>query len=149
MIPSLAVDICKTFEGFHRVVQRQPVIMAAPYICPAGYWTIGYGSLCAKDHPAITLEEGEILLSRDLGVALAAVARLCPVLLAEPERRLAAVVSWTFNLGAGRLRASTMRTRINAREWPAAADEMRKWVWGGGRTLPGLVARRAAEAALL
>lgn len=149
MIPALAVDLCKTFEGFHHVVQRQPELMAAPYICPAGFWTIGWGSLCAKDHPNITEAEGEVLLARDLQTALAAVVRWCPVLLAGPERRLAAVISWTFNLGAGRLKSSTMRLRINDQHWDEAALEMRKWVWGGGRKLPGLIRRREAEAALL
>jgi lysozyme len=55
----------------------------------------------------------------------------------------------TFNLGAGRLQTSTLRRRINQTDWPGAALELRKWVHGGGRVLPGLVARRQAEIALL
>ena len=34
---------------------------------------------------------------------------------------------------------------MNAEEWDDAAEEFGKWVWGGGRKLPGLVRRRAAE----
>jgi len=34
---------------------------------------------------------------------------------------------------------------VNAEEWDDAAEEFGKWVWGGGRKLPGLVRRRAAE----
>ncbi|WP_425388956.1 glycoside hydrolase family protein [Aquimonas voraii] len=31
----------------------------------------------------------------------------------------------------------------------AAASELRRWVYGGGRVLPGLVARRATEARMI
>ena len=67
----------------------------------------------------------------------------------EPETRLAAIVDFTFNLGAGRLQASTLRRRVNQRDWPGAAQELRRWVYGGGRVLPGLTLRRDAEVLLL
>jgi lysozyme len=70
-------------------------------------------------------------------------------LAAEPEGRLAAIVDFTFNLGAGRLQTSTLRRRINQRDWAAAANELGRWVYGGGKVLPGLVARRRAALALL
>jgi lysozyme len=82
-------------------------------------------------------------------VALKATMRYCPVLATEPERRLAAIVDFTFNLGAGRLQASTLRRRVNQRDWVAAGQELRQWVYGGGKALPGFVTRRGAEAALL
>ncbi len=81
--------------------------------------------------------------------ALRATLRYCPVLAAEPEGRLAAIVDFTFNLGAGRLQTSTLRRRINQRDWHNAAQELRRWVYGGGRVLPGLVARRQAEISCL
>ena len=80
--------------------------------------------------------------------ALAATLRYCPVLATEPEGRLAAIVDFTFNLGAGRLQTSTLRRRINQRDWFAAGQELRRWVYGGGRVLPGLVTRRDAEITL-
>ena len=67
----------------------------------------------------------------------------------EPESRIAAIVDLTFNLGAGRLQTSTLRRRINQRDWSAAATELRRWVYGGGKVLPGLFARREAEISLL
>ncbi|WP_367027567.1 glycoside hydrolase family protein [Methylococcus sp. ANG] len=70
------------------------------------------------------------------------------MLTTEPEGRLAAIVDFTFNLGAGRLRTSTLRRRVNQRDWGAAAYELRRWVYGGAKALPGLIARREAEAAL-
>lgn len=139
MVPKTSIELAKRFEGFS----------SKPYICPAGYWTIGYGHLCKPDHQRITQEQGLAYLEADLQKALAATLRYCPILAAEPERRLAAIVDFTFNLGAGRLQTSTLRRRINTRDWPGAATQLMRWVHGGGRVLPGLVARRKAEVALI
>lgn len=147
-VPKAAIDLAKRFEGFHRVPKHDP-LRAYPYICPAGYWTIGYGHLCQPDHSPITEEEGELYLAQDLRTALRATLRYCPVLATEPEGRLTAIVDFTFNLGAGRLQTSTLRRRINQRDWSAAASELGRWVRGGGRVLPGLVTRRQAEIAML
>jgi lysozyme len=147
-VPEAAIELAKRFEGFHWVPKHDPR-RAYPYICPAGYWTIGFGHLCHPDHSPITEEEGESYLAQDLQTALRATLRYCPVLAAEPEGRLAAILDFTFNLGAGRLQTSTLRRRINQRDWSAAAFELGRWVRGGGRVLPGLVARRQAEVAML
>ena len=147
-IPEAAIDLAKRFEGFHRVPKHDPY-RAYPYLCPARYWTIGYGHLCDAQHPPITDAEAEAYLARDLNTALVATLRHCPVLASEPEGRLAAIVDFTFNLGAGRLQTSTLRRRVNQRDWAAAATELRRWVYGGGKVLPGLVARREAEATWL
>lgn len=147
-VPKTAIDLAKRFEGFHRVPRIDPG-RAHPYICPAGFWTIGYGHLCDSKHPPITEGEAEVYLARDLQSALAATLRYCPVLATEPESRFAAIVDFTFNLGAGRLQTSTLRRRINQRHWIAVVQELRRWVYGGGKVLPGLVTRREAEVALL
>ncbi len=147
-VPQAAIDLAKRFEGFHRVPKHDPD-RAHPYICPAGYWTIGYGRLCDPEHPPISKTDGEAYLLQDLGIAMTAALRYCPVLATEPESRLAAIVDFTFNLGAGRSQTSTLRRRVNQRDWPGAASELRRWVYGGGKVLPGLVARREAEAGLL
>ncbi len=147
-VPQAAIELAKRFEGFHRVPKNDPSL-AHPYICPAGYWTIGYGRLCKPDHPPVGQEQAEVFLREDLRAALAATLRFCPVLASEPEARLAAIVDFTFNLGAGRLQTSTLRRRVNQLDWSAAATELGRWVYGGGKVLPGLVARRAAERMLL
>jgi lysozyme len=148
VVPQAAIDLAKRFEGFHRVPKHDPG-RAHPYLCPAGYWTIGYGHLCDPKHPPITENEAERYLADDLTTALNATLRFCPVLATEPEERLAAIVDFTLNLGAGRLQTSTLRRRVNQRDWAAAAAELRRWVYGGGRVLPGLLARRDEEAKLL
>lgn len=147
-VPQAAIDLAKRFEGFHRVPRADPG-RAHPYVCPAGYWTIGYGHLCDPKHPPITEAEAERYLADDLTTALTATLRYCPVLATEPEGRLAAIVDFTFNLGAGRLQTSTLRRRLNQRDWAASIQELGRWIYGGGQVLPGLVARRKAEAALM
>ena len=147
-MPQAAIDLAKRFEGFERKVKRGVEIAAVPYVCPAGFWTIGYGHLCDAKHPPITEAEAEVYLACDLQTALAATLRYCPVLATEPEGRLTAIVDFTFNLGAGRLQTSTLRRRVNQRDWAAAAKELHRWVYGGGKVLPGLVNRRMAEVAL-
>lgn len=110
---------------------------------------MGFGHLCAPDHAPITETKGEVYLAQDLVTALHATLRYCPVPATEPEGRLAAIIEFTSNLGGGRLQASTLRRRIDQRDWAGAAQEWRRWVYGGGRVLPGRLARREAEAPLL
>lgn len=147
-VPQGAIDLAKRFEGFHRVPKYDPG-RAHPYVCPAGYWTIGYGRLCDPRHSPISETQAEAYLAQDLMAAMKATLRYCPVLSTEPESRLAAIIDFTFNLGAGRLQTSTLRRRVNQRDWPGAASELKRWVYGGGVALPGLVIRRAANAALI
>lgn len=143
---ALAEGLCRVFEGFY----------SKPYLCPAGVPTIGYGSTYYADGRAVTLRDAPIsepearaLLQLKLRTEyLPGVLRLCPVL-ASHENRCNAVVDFAYNLGAGRLQTSTLRRKINAQDWAGAREQLKLWVRGGGKVLPGLVKRRAAEAALL
>lgn len=148
--PLLLVQGVKRFEGLHRVATRRPVVTVVPYLCPASFWTIGYGTLCQKDSPAITEAQAEGLLMGALPVYMGHALRMSPVLWQEDnERRLTAIASFIYNLGPTRYAGSTLRRRVNARAWGDARQEMRRWVFGGGQKLPGLVARREWEAGLL
>jgi lysozyme len=80
-------------------------------------------------------------------VYLPAVLKLCPG--ADTPERLAALIDFAFNLGVGRLAASTLRKRVNAGRWADLPAEFRKWNRGGGLVLRGLVLRREAEVALI
>src|SRR5690606_25439302 len=134
-VPAAAIELVKRWEGFR----------AKPYLCPAGVPTIGYGTVIdSLDHPPITEAEGERLLIDHLARDVLAVYRLCPTLVYEPgHHKIAALASFTYNLGAARLATSTLRRKVNAWDWDGAAEEFHKWVWAGGRKLPGLIARRA------
>lgn len=141
----VAAALCRRFEGFH----------SQPYLCPAGVPTIGYGATHYLDGRPVRLtdapisrEAGERLLLRMIErTYLPAVLRLCPGV--DDANRLAALIDFAFNLGAGNLAASTLRRRVNGQRWGEVPAELRKWVRGGGRVLRGLVLRREAEAALI
>lgn len=140
-ITQAGIDFIKRFEGLSPTV----------YICPAGYPTIGYGHVVKPQEreqfaSGITTEQAESLLRQDVQTAERAVLRLITVPLTDGQ--FDALVSFTFNLGAGALQRSTLRRKINRGEHVAALGEFRKWVWAGGRKLEGLVRRREAEASL-
>lgn len=135
------------------LVKRYEGLRLNAYLCPTGHPTIGYGHTQGVQlGQTITLQEADALLVQDMIVAVADTLRLCPVLAQETPTRLAAVADFTFNLGAGRLKASTLRRRINTGEYNDVPYELRRWVMGlqnGIYTkMPGLVARREAEVGL-
>jgi lysozyme len=139
---TIAKELCKHFEGFR----------SFPYLCPAGVPTIGYGStyymngvkVTLKDSP-ITKQQAEEMLVHELAhTFLPAVLKLCPGLAEYPDR-LNVIVDFTYNLGAGRLKSSTLRKCINAQDWGNVKEQLMLWTRGGGKVLPGLYLRRKAE----
>jgi lysozyme len=142
----VAAALCRPFEG----------LRLQPYICPAGYPTIGYGTVWKPDgskvtmeHPPISKETAEAWLVHELRHNyMAGVLKASPGLLARP-RALGAMTDFAYNLGVARYRASTLRKRVDDGDWEDAKAQLMLWTRGGGRVLPGLVRRRAAEAALL
>jgi lysozyme len=141
----IAAALARRFEGCY----------LRPYLCPAGVPTIGYGATYYEDGTRVTLFDAPITRERAESLLLwmvrtrylPAVLRLCPGI--DSPERLAAIIDFTFNLGAGNLQASTLRRRINAGQWDDVPGELRKWIKGGGRVLAGLVKRREAEVALI
>ena len=134
-------SIVKPFEG----------LRLKPYLCPAGVPTIGFGSTRYTDGRKVTLkdapiqkETAEIILTGELSRCESGVLKYCPILAKYNDKR-GAIMDFVYNLGVGRLQASTLRRKINVQDWRGAAKELRKWVYGGGRKLPGLVLRREAE----
>lgn len=140
----IAVQLGKHFEGFS----------PTPYLCPAGYWTIGYGTVYKPDGTVVTKDDQPIsqetaeqwLVFEMKNNYMLGVLKASPHLIAFPKI-LGAITDFGYNLGVARYRASTLRKRIDARDWEEAVVELKKWVRGGGRVLPGLVKRRGAEAA--
>jgi len=157
-INDVGLDLIKEFEGYHsrkfrsgsRKGQLIPNGGVTAYFDPVGVPTIGFGntdSIKASDInvKVITLKDAENLLRGDLAIAEDAVSDLITVSLSDNE--FAALVSFTFNVGAGALRVSTLRKRLNRGDSRVsiANDEFRKWVLAGGKVLTGLVRRRQAE----
>jgi lysozyme len=156
------IDLIKAFEG---ILDGNPsTVRLDPYLCPADYWTVGWGHVVrdrtgkmikGKDKEllarhwvpnGITKEQAETLLKMDLPEYEEPVRRLVKVPL--NENQFSALVSFTFNLGEGNFGKSTLLKLLNQGNYKAAADEFPKWNKAGGRELAGLSRRRAAERAL-
>ena len=155
----VAVALCKQFEGLHRVGKDGLIY---PYVCPAGYPTIGWGTVYKPSGKKVTMEDPPItreiadawLMDELQRVCAPAVLRNCPELFAWSVangqwRQFCAIADFTYNLGAGRLQTSTLRRKLRALDWEGAQEQLKLWVRGGGKVLPGLVKRRDAEAKLL
>jgi lysozyme len=133
-----------------RLIEAFEAFMPTPYLCPAGYWTIGYGHLLVGDRASwptsISQEEAEALLEADVRKAEGAVLRLIRVPLSNEQ--FDALVSFTFNLGGGALQRSRLRSMVNREDHTEVPEEFLRWVRAGGKVLRGLVRRRAAEGRL-
>jgi lysozyme len=144
-ISNEGLALIKTDEGF------KPRL----YNCPANDCSIGFGFLvhhgpicgAASEAPfagGISEERATELLLQDVAYAEHAVEHLVKVPLTQGQYD--ALVSFTYNEGAGRLQTSTLLKALNTGNYAAVPAELSKWVFGGGVKLPGLVTRRAAEA---
>jgi lysozyme len=132
------IDLIKRFEG----------CKLKPYLCPAKFWTVGYGHVIGngKEAPEKQLyTRGEIdeLLRTDLARFEQGVLRYCPVPLTQFE--FDSLVSFSFNLGLGVLQRSTLRRKLLRQDRQAAAKEILKYNKAGGQVLKGLTRRREAE----
>lgn len=149
------MNIQLAIEVAAALVRRFEGLYLSPYICPAGVPTIGYGATYYKDgryvtlkDPAITKDQADDLLLWMVRTRyLPSVLKLCPG--ADTPERLAALIDFTFNLGSGNLKASTLRRRVNAGDWEDVPSQLRKWNKAGGKVLRGLTIRREAEARLI
>ena len=131
------IDLIKEFEGCR----------LEPYLCAANVLTIGYGhTKDVVENMSITEDTAESLLKDDLRVFEDDVTRLVEVPLLQNQ--FDALVSWTFNLGAGNLKTSTMLKVLNAGEYKNVPEQMKRWNKASGKVLEGLTRRREAEALL-
>lgn len=131
------IDLIKRFEG----------LRLSAYKCPAGVWTIGYGTTAGvKEGQVITKERADELLRDDVKRFEDQVLRLVKVPLTQGQ--LDALVSFTYNLGAANLGNSTLLRLLNAGDYKGAAAQFDRWNKAGGKVLKGLVTRRAAERAM-
>lgn len=136
-INEIGLALIKQFEG----------CKLSAYKCPAGVWTIGYGSTGAHVYEGlkITQEQADDLLRKDLLRFEEGVSKLCPV---ASDNQFSALVSFAFNLGLGSLQTSTLRRMHNEGNYEAAAGQFTRWNKAKGKVLNGLTRRREAEARL-
>ena len=143
--------LIKPFEGY---AKRLPNGDCCAYPDPAtggDPWTIGYGSTGSdiRQHTVWTKEQAEDALQAHVRYFVSGLVKLSPRLLSATPRRIAAVISWAYNLGLGNYRISTFKRRIDASDWSGAAEECLKWNKAAGRVIPGLTRRRQAESMMM
>jgi len=130
--------LTRSFEGLRLTAYQDSV----------GVWTIGYGHTGPEVHhgQCISETEAEALLRSDLSSAVRAVRKAVQVDLAQHQ--FDALVDFSFNLGRGSFLNSSLLRYVNQGEFDSATVQFGLWVHAGGKVFPGLVRRRAAEAAL-
>jgi len=136
--------LVKSFEGYHT---RLPDGGCKAYRCPAGVWTCGWG--CTEGVTANT-RWTEAQATERLAAEIAKFETAVDQLVTVPlnQNQFDALVSFAYNCGAGALKKSTLLKLVNKGKFEAAAKQFPRWNRGGGKVLPGLVARRAREEAL-
>ena len=136
-ISQAGINLIKKWEG----------LRLQAYLCPANVWTIGYGSTKGvKKGDVVTVKEAEELLRRDLQRFIATVNESVKVPLTQNQ--FDALVSFTFNVGQGAFKNSTLLRILNQGDYAGVPAQLARWNKGGGKVLPGLTARRKDEANL-
>ena len=126
----------KEFEG----------LRLAAYQDSGGVWTIGYGHT-GKDVSrgrTITHAEAEELLRNDIQWAVDCVNNSVKVPI--NQNQFDAMVDFTFNVGCGAFRSSTLLRKLTAGDSiHAVAEEFLRWKFVKGVETPGLLRRRVAD----
>ena len=134
------------------IIKRWEGLRLKGYLCPAGTPTVGWGHTGTEVYVGmkITMAHAERLLTADVQWAEQAIERYVTAYVRQNQ--FDALVSFIFNIGSGAFAGSTALKRINNLNWQGAAEAMTWWnkarVSGALTILPGLVDRRAEEAAL-
>lgn len=139
-ISKKGLDLIKHFEGLY----------LEAYICPGGVWTIGYGHTTLVNGRSIhkgmkiTTQKAEQLLVEDLQRYEKAVND--NVRVALDQSKFDALVSFTFNLGIGAFKSSTLLRVLNAHNYREVPRQLLRWNKAKGKVLDGLIRRRMSEA---
>ena len=134
------------------LIRDQEGFRGQAYRDAAGVWTIGFGHTSMAGAPEVkpgmrmSRTEAEAVLARDVAEFATGVAQAVTVELSDAQ--FSALVSFAYNVGLGNFRRSSVLKAVNGRDFAAVPRRLGLWVKAGGRTLPGLIRRRAAEAAL-
>ena len=134
-ISKKGLDLIRKYEG----------LQLAAYVCPGGKLTIGYGHTGpdVKAGKTIDVERANELLINDVQRFESAVNEL--VMVPMTQGMLDALISFSFNLGVGSLKSSTLLKKLNADDREGAANEFLRWNKAKGKVLAGLTARRESE----
>lgn len=151
-VTSAGVKLVARWEGLH--LQHSDGLIY-PYLdklsTAKNLWTIGYG-LTRIDGKRVTSETGPFtkeqcmeLLEHEINSNYAPSTRRA-LAIDLPDSAFSALVSFTYNLGAGNLRASTLLKKVNAGKFKEVPAQFLRWNKAGGKVYRGLTSRRLAEA---
>jgi len=113
------------------------------YKDPVGINTICYGETQGVHYgDTKTKAECEAMLYKRIGDYLGPVDKMMPGL---PDNRRIAYTDAAYNLGVGKIQKSRIPALEKAGKWKEACNELNRYVYAGGKKLPGLVKRRAEE----
>ncbi|HHH1258995.1 TPA: lysozyme [Yersinia enterocolitica] len=119
-----------------------------PYVCPAGILTDGIGN---TNNVVSGIRKTDVQIAANWEQNIIAAER-CVIRYANgnklPSGAFDAATSITFNAGCGAMQKSTMFQYFRVGDITAACEQFPRWVYGGGKKLPGLVTRRDKERAL-
>lgn len=126
----------KAFEG----------LQLKAYLCPAGVWTVGYGHTGREVTPGGVITQAKADAFFELDV-LSVEGQVDALALDLSQYQYDAVVSFCFNVGIGKFKQSTLYKKMKKDPYDASIPaEFKRWIYGGGKVLPGLVTRRDWEA---
>lgn len=121
-----------------------------PYRDCVGKWTVGIGTLIGDGRSLpdswnreFTVEECYALLREELENIERTIPKLITVELTQGQYD--ALVDFAYNLGLGALQSSTLRQKLNRKDYEGAAKEILRFNKAGGIIRKGLVRRRMAE----
>lgn len=139
------VNFIKGFEGYE----------SKPYLCPAGYPTIGWGTILYPDGKRVTMSDKECTpeeAEKWLRFEISSKAKQVDAMTVDSinQNQFDALVSFAYNLGATALRNSTLLSLVNKNpNNPDIALEFKKWnkYRKNGKLVPspGLTRRRKEE----
>lgn len=139
-ISQTGLDLIKHFEG----------LSLKAYKCPAGVWTIGYGTTGvaeARSGVTITKERAEQLLTDDVEKFSKQVWLLVKDVVVN-QHQFDALIAFAYNVGIGAFKTSTLLKKLLQKDYTGVSKEFLRWTKAKGKELPGLVKRRRAESLL-
>jgi lysozyme len=138
------IDLIKQFEGFS----------SAPYLCPAGKATLGFGSTFYEDGTPVTMQDAPITEERAKDIVYTVLYKQFEpalnnaITVPVTQNQFDALLDWTYNVGVGNMKTSTLIRKLNQKDYEGAADQLLMWNKAAGKELAGLTKRRQAERAL-
>lgn len=140
------INFIKQFEGFSSNLYNDAV----------GHCTIGYGTLVHRGNcngsesdefqAGISKQRATELLKQEARKIEEVINTNVTISLNQSQ--FDSLVSFTYNVGTGAFKKSTLLKKLNNGDYSAVPKELKRWVKGGGKTIQGLVRRRDAEANL-